>query len=177
MIKLTIFIRMAQITLKGAYIHTYGDLPALGTIAPDFLLTGTDLTDFGLKRFSGKKLIINIFPSLDTSVCAASVRKFNEKAATLPDTVVLCVSKDLPFAHNRFCVAEGIKNVVSASVLRNDRFGKDYGVLITDGPMAGLLSRAVIVIDKSGKIVYTELVPEIAQEPNYEAALEACRNA
>lgn len=168
---------MAQITLKGSYIHTYGDLPAKGTKAPDFLLTGTDLTDFSLGKFAGKKILLNIFPSLDTSVCATSVRKFNEQAASLPKTVVVCVSKDLPFAHSRFCVAEGIKNVVSASVLRNDRFGKDYGVLITDGPMAGLLARAIVVIDEAGKVIYTQLVPEIAQEPDYEPALNACRTA
>lgn len=168
---------MAQITLKESYIHTYGDLPAKGTKAPDFLLTGTDLTDFSLGKFAGKKILLNIFPSLDTSVCATSVRKFNEQAASLPKTVVVCVSKDLPFAHSRFCVAEGIKNVVSASVLRNDRFGKDYGVLITDGPMAGLLARAIVVIDEAGKVIYTQLVPEIAQEPDYEPALNACRTA
>lgn len=164
---------MAQITFKGSLLNTYGTLPVPGSKAPEFLLTGTDLSDFSLQKFLGKKILLNIFPSLDTSVCATSVRKFNEQAASLHNTVVLCVSKDLPFAHNRFCTTEGLKNVVSASVLRNDNFGRDYGVLMMDGPLAGLLSRAVVVIDEKGTIVYSQQVPEIAQEPDYEATLNA----
>lgn len=162
---------MASITLKGNPIHTHSELPKTGSQAPDFNLTRSDLTDMNLKDFAGQRVILNIFPSLDTSVCATSVRKFNQEAAGLTNTVILGVSKDLPFAHKRFCTAEGIDKVVSASVLRNDAFGKDYGVLITDGPMAGLMSRAVVVIDEKGKILYTEQVQEITQEPDYQKAL------
>lgn len=162
---------MAKITLQGNPFNTCGPLPATGSKAPDFLLTKTDLSDVRLSDFSGKKLVLNIFPSLDTAVCATSVRKFNAAAEKEANTVVLCVSKDLPFAHNRFCVAEGLKNVVSASQLRNDAFGLDYGVQITDGPLAGLLSRAVVVLDEQGVVIYTEQVPEIVQEPDYDAAL------
>lgn len=164
---------MAKITFKGAPVNTTGNLPASGNQAPDFKLTKTDLTDVSLKEFSGKKIILNIFPSLDTSVCAASVRKFNAEAAKLPDTVVLTISKDLPFAHSRFCSVEGLTNVVPLSEFRDDNFSRNYGVKITDGPLAGVFSRAVVVIDKNGKVVYTEQVPEIAQEPNYESAIEA----
>ena len=164
---------MSTITLKGNTIHTAGELPTAGTKAPDFTLTRTDLSDVSLKDFAGKRVILNIFPSLDTSVCATSVRKFNKEAAALHNTVILGISKDLPFAHNRFCSAEGIDKVVSASVLRNDSFGKDYGVQIADGPMAGLLSRAVVVLDEKGTVLYTEQVPEITQEPDYQKALDA----
>ena len=163
---------MAQITLRGNPIHTAGDLPAVGTAAPDFKLTGGNLADVTANDFAGKTLILNIFPSLDTAVCAASVRAFNQRAAGREDTAVLNVSADLPFAQSRFCGAEGIENVTSASTFRSD-FGDAYGVRITDGPMAGLLSRAVVVVGPDGKVVYTEQVPEIAQEPDYEAALSS----
>ncbi len=166
---------MATIALKGTPIHTIGFLPLAGKPAPDFLLTKTDLSDISLAAFKGKKIVLNIFPSLDTSVCATSVRKFNAEAEKHPDTAVLCVSKDLPFAHARFCVAEGLTNVVSASELRNGNFGKDYGVLITDGPLAGLLSRSVVVVDKSGLVIYSEQVPDIVQEPDYGAALASLK--
>ena len=166
---------MAKITLKGNSIQTAGNLPAIGSQAPDFKLTKTDLSDATLKDFAGKKVILNIFPSLDTSVCAASVRKFNSEAEKLPNTVVLCVSRDLPFAHSRFCTTEGLKNVISLSELRDDSFSKAYGVKIVDGPLAGVLSRAVVVLDTTGKIVYAEQVPEITQEPDYAAALKAVK--
>jgi len=166
---------MATITIKGNAIHTNGNLPGTGIKAPDFLLTRNDLSDFSLSDYAGKKIVLNIFPSLDTAVCATSVRKFNAAAEKIENTVVLCISKDLPFAHARFCAAEGLTNVVSASELRNDSFGKTYGVLITDGPLAGLFSRAVVVIDENGIIIYTEQVPEITEEPNYEAALNALK--
>ena len=162
---------MAKITLKGNSINTAGNLPSIGSMAPDFNLTKTDLSNVSLKDFSGKKIVLNIFPSLDTSVCAASVRKFNAEAEKLPNVTVLCISKDLPFAHNRFCTTEGLKNVVSLSELRDDSFSKAYGVKITDGPLAGLLSRAVVVVDTDGKIIYYEQVPEITQEPDYEGVL------
>ena len=163
---------MANITLKGNSIHTFSDLPGKGMPAPDFLLTRADLSDFTMHDYAGKTIVLNIFPSLDTAVCAMSVRKFNAAAGKAMNTVVVCVSKDLPFAHGRFCTTEGLSDVVAGSVLRNDDFGKDYGVLITDGPLAGLLSRAVVIIDPNGRVVYTEQVPEIAQEPDYEAALK-----
>lgn len=165
---------MTSITLKGNAIHTVGTLPKVGTDAKDFSLTAVDLSDKSLKEFKGKYVILNIFPSVNTGVCAASVRKFNEDAANLPNTTVLCVSKDLPFAQAQFCGAEGIKNVVMLSDFRSD-FGKDYGVEIADSPMKGLLSRAVVVINPEGKIVYEEQVPEIAQEPDYKAALSAIK--
>jgi thiol peroxidase len=154
---------MAQITLRGNPINTVGDLPAVGSPAPGFSLTGTDLGTVGDDKFRGKPLLLNIFPSIDTPVCAASVRTFNERAAA-SGGAVLCVSKDLPFAQQRFCGAEGIENVTSASAFR-DGFGDDYGVTITDGPMAGLLARAVVVVGADGNVTYTELVPEIGQEP------------
>ncbi len=166
---------MAQITLKGNPINTIGNLPEIGSKAPDFTLTKTDLSDVGLKDFAGKRVVLNIFPSLDTGVCAASVRRFNADAEKLENTVVLCASLDLPFAHARFCTTEGLENVVSLSALRTRSFGKNYGVMITDGPMAGLFSRAVVILDESGKVVYTEQVPEIVQEPNYQAALASLK--
>ncbi len=162
---------MAQITLRGTPINTVGDLPAVGSPAPAFSLTGSDLGTVSKDQFSGKSLVLNIFPSIDTPVCATSVRKFNEQASARGLTVV-CVSKDLPFALSRFCAAEGIENVSSASAFR-DSFGEDYGLTIVDGPMAGLLARAVVVVGADGKVAYTELVPEIAQEPDYDAALAA----
>jgi thioredoxin-dependent peroxiredoxin len=166
---------MATIALKGNSIHTIGTLPAPGTIVPDFLLTKTDLSDISLSGLKGKRILFNIFPSLDTAVCATSVRKFNAEAEKHPDTVVLCVSKDLPFAHARFCTTEGLANVVPVSALRNASFGNDFGVLIIDGPLAGLLSRAVVVVDKEGKVIYSEQVPDIVEEPNYDAALASLK--
>ena len=166
---------MAEITLKGNKINTVGDLPAVGTAAPDFRLTKTDLSDVSLKDFAGKKVVLNIFPSVDTPVCATSVRKFNEAAAKIDGAVVLCVSVDLPFAHGRFCGAEGIEGVVSVSELRDRAFGEKYGVRIVDGPLEGVLARAVVVLDEGGKVTHTQLVPEIAEEPDYDAALAAVR--
>lgn len=162
---------VAQITLRGNPINTVGELPAVGSPAPGFSLTGTDLGTVSDEQFRGKAFVLNIFPSVDTPVCATSVRTFNERAAASGLTV-LCVSKDLPFAQNRFCGAEGIENVTTASAFR-DGFGEDYGVTITDGPMAGLLARAVVVVGANGDVVYSELVPEIAQEPDYDAAIAA----
>jgi thiol peroxidase len=163
--------RMAQITLRGNSINTIGDLPAVGSPAPGFALTGTDLGVVSSEQFGDKPVLLNIFPSVDTPVCATSVRIFNERAAG-SGASVLCVSNDLPFAQKRFCGAEGIESVTTASAFR-DSFGADYGVTITDGPMAGLLARAVVVIGADGNVAYAELVPEIAQEPNYDAALAA----
>jgi len=164
---------MAEITLGGNPIHTLGELPAVGTKAPDFSLTANDLSVKRLTDFSGKKVILNIFPSLDTSTCATSVRTFNEEASSLNNTVVICVSRDLPFAQSRFCGAEGLKNVITLSDFANGSFGKDYALEITDGPMAYLHSRAIVVIDENGTISYTEQVGEIADEPNYEAAISS----
>jgi thiol peroxidase len=166
---------MATVNLGGNPISTSGDLPAVGTKAPDFTLTGGDLADVSLSKYAGKKVILNVFPSLDTPVCAASVRKFNEAAANLPNTVVLAISRDLPFAQKRFCGAEGIENVVTLSAMKDTDFGKNYGVLITSGPLAGLFARSVVVLDQAGKVVYRELVPEIKEEPKYDAALAAVR--
>lgn len=163
---------MAQVTFKGSPVQTIGDLPAVGSDAPGFTLVKQDLSEVSLSDFSGKKLVLNIFPSIDTPVCALSVKAFNQSAASLENTAVLCVSVDLPFAQARFCGAEGIENVTTASAFRAN-FGDHYGVTIKDGPLAGLFARAVVVIDESGKVIYTELVPEIAQEPDYEAALAA----
>lgn len=166
---------MATLSLNGNPIHTIGVLPAVGTVVPAFLLTKTDLSDISLSALTGKKIVFNIFPSLDTAVCATSVRKFNAEADKHPNTVILCISKDLPFAHARFCAAEGLTNVIPASELRNDQFGKNFGVLITDGPLAGLFSRAIVVTDENGKVIYNEQVPDIVQEPNYEAALASLK--
>ena len=162
---------MAQITLRGNPISTVGELPAVGSAAPAFTLTGTDMGAVGSEQFRGKPLLLNIFPSVDTPVCAMSVRTFNERAAAT-GVAVLCVSNDLPFAQKRFCGAEGIDDVTTASAFR-DSFGQDYGITIADGPMAGLLGRAVVVIGADGNVAYAELVPEIATEPNYDAALAA----
>jgi len=164
---------MAEITLQGNSIHTYGDLPTVGSQAPDFVLTRTDLADVSLKDFAGQRVVLNIFPSIDTPVCAASVRKFNAEVDKLDNTVVLCASLDLPFAHERFCGAEGLESVVPVTELRKRGFGEDYGVRIVDGPLAGIFSRAVVILDGGGKVIYTEQVPEIAQEPDYDAALKA----
>lgn len=162
---------MASITLKGNPVSTVGELPETGSSAPAFSALKTDLSECTLTDFAGKKVVMNIFPSIDTGVCAASTHRFNKEAGSLENTVVLCVSVDLPFALGRFCGAEGLDNVVPVSVFRNPEFGSGYGVTIADGALAGLLSRAVVVLDESGKVVYTEQVPEITQEPNYAAAL------
>ncbi|HRJ53808.1 MAG TPA: thiol peroxidase [Candidatus Thiothrix moscowensis] len=163
---------MATITLQGNPFETVGNLPAVGSDAPAFTLVKTDLSEVGMGDFAGRTVVLNIYPSVDTGICAASTRRFNEVASSNPDVAVLCVSADLPFAHSRFCGAEGLENVVSLSTFRSADFGKDYGVTIANGPLAGLMSRAVVVI-KDGKVAYTEQVPEIVQEPNYDAALAA----
>ena len=164
---------MATVTLQGDPIHTSGDLPAVGNQAPEFRLVTTDLKDVNLADYGGKKKLLNIVPSLDTPVCAVSTKRFNEAAKDRPDLVVLVISADLPFASERFCSAEGIENVISLSMMRSRNFAKDYGVLIEDGPLAGITARAVVVLDENDRVVYTELVPEIGQEPDYEAALAA----
>lgn len=166
---------MAKITLKGNPVTTSGELPKIGSQAPAFTLVKTDLSTQSMKDLAGKRVVLNIFPSIDTPTCAASVRKFNQEASRLPDTVVLCISKDLPFAQKRFCGAEGIDKVHTLSDFRGSTFGKDYGVTIQDGPLAGLFARAVVVVDKTGKVLQTELVSEIANEPNYAQALAALR--
>lgn len=164
---------MATITLEGNEIQTVGELPAVGSEAPAFTLTNTKLGDASLSDFAGKNVILNIFPSIDTGVCAESTRRFNAAAASLDNTTVLCVSADLPFALSRFCGAEDLMNVITLSTFRSPAFGDDYGVRITDGPIAGLMSRAVVVIGEDGKVIYTEQVPEITQEPDYDAALNS----
>jgi thiol peroxidase len=158
---------MANITLGGNPITTIGTLPAVGSKALDFELVKTDLSSVKLNDFAGKKIILNIFPSIDTGTCAASVRKFNAMANELENTVILCVSRDLPFAQKRFCGAEGLENVHPVSDFKIGKFGDDYGLTITSGPLSGLHSRAVVVIDENGNITYTEQIPEIADEPNY----------
>jgi thiol peroxidase len=164
---------MATVTLKGNPIETSGELPAIGSEMPFFCLMKTDLSEAGPADFEGKRLVLNIFPSLDTAVCAASVRRFNQDAAALDNTVVLCISADLPFAHKRFCEVEGLNNVIPLSTFRSAEFGTDYGVQLTTGPLKGLLARAVVIVDNEHKVVYRELVPEIVQEPDYAAALKA----
>ncbi len=166
---------MAKITLKGNEIHTNSTLPKVGKEAPDFRGVQRDLSELSLSDLRGKNVVINIFPSLDTSVCGASVRRFNKEAASLPNTVVLAVSKDLPFAHDRFCTTEGIDRVITLSVFRNTCLENNYGVLMMDGPLKGLLARGVVVVNGAGKVIYQELVPEITMEPNYEAALDVIR--
>lgn len=161
---------MATVTFQGTPIQTCGELPNTGSLAPEFSAVKQDLSEASLKDYAGKKLVLNIFPSIDTGVCATSVRQFNEKAGGLENAAVLCVSMDLPFAQARFCGAEGIENVDTASAFRSS-FGEHYGVTLTEGPLAGLFARAIVVIDEAGKVIYTELVPEIAQEPDYAAAL------
>ena len=163
--------KMADITLKGNPINTIGNLPEVGSKALEFSLKTVALATNSLSDFIGKNVILNIFPSVDTGTCATSVREFNKQAAQLENTVVLCISKDLPFAQARFCGAEGIENVVMLSDFANGSFGKDYGLEITNGPLANLHSRAVIVLDTNGKVIHTEQVPDIVDEPNYEAAL------
>lgn len=166
---------MATITLKGNPIHTSGELPRPGSKAPDFRLTRGDLSDVSLKDFAGKRKLLNIVPSLDTGVCAASARRFNLEASKVPGAVLLTVSRDLPFAQKRFCEAEGIDGVVMLSELRDAKFGQDYGAHIIDGPLASLLSRAVVVLDAEDRVVYVEQVPEIGQEPAYDKAIAALR--
>ena len=162
---------MAQVTLKGNPFHTSGELPKVGAAAPAYTLVRTDLSEVTGKDLAGQRVVLNIFPSVDTPTCAASVRKFNARANEKPNTTVLCISADLPFAQKRFCGAEGLDNVVPASVFRAPEFGQGYGVTLLDGPLKGLLARAVVVIDADGKVIHTELVPEIAEEPDYNAAL------
>ncbi len=164
---------MATVTLKGNPVHTNGDLPKPGSIAPDFKLTAADLSNRSLKDFAGKRKVLNVFPSIDTPTCALSVRQFNQRAAALNNTAVLCISADLPFAQKRFCGAEGIHNVVTLSMMHDRHFGLDYGLLLQDGPLASLTARAVLVLDETNKVLHTELVSEIAHEPNYDAALKA----
>lgn len=166
---------MATITLKGNKITTYGDLPAVGSAAPDFHLVDKDLADKRLADYKGKKKLLNIVPSLDTPVCATSTKKFNDVAKSRNDVVMLIISADLPFAMSRFCSAENTDKVVTLSMMRSKNFAKDYGVLIQDGPLAGITARAVVVLDENDKIVYTELVPEIVQEPDYDKAIAALK--
>lgn len=162
---------MATIALEGNEIHTVGELPALGTPAPAFTLTTGELAEVSLADYAGKKIVMNIFPSIDTGVCAKSTRRFNAVTNDHKDAIVLCISADLPFAASRFCGAENLDDVVTLSTFRNPAFGDDYGVKISDGPIAGLMSRAIVIIDESGKVIYTEQVPEITQEPDYDTAL------
>lgn len=164
---------MANITLQGNPIHTSGELPKTGARAPDFKLVNKDLKDVSLADFKGKKKLLNIVPSLDTSVCALSTKKFNEHAKAHQDTVILVISADLPFAQNRFCGNEHLDNVVTLSLMRGQQFARDYGVLVKDGPLAGVTARAVVVLDANDKVVYGEMVPEIAHEPDYDKALKA----
>lgn len=167
---------MSTVTFKGDLkVNTNGSLPVVGAVAPEFTLVKNDLSEVSLADLKGKNVVLNIFPSVDTGVCAASVRKFNKEAANLPNTVVLAISADLPFAAGRFCGAEGIENVITASVFRSPAFAEKYGVLMQDGPLKGLLVRSVVVVDADGKVKYTELVPEITSEPNYEAAISALK--
>lgn len=168
---------MADITLKGETVHIIGNLPEEGVEAPDFLLVSTNLSDVRLSDFKGKQVIMNIFPSVETVPCAESVRRFNEMADALDNTQILCISRDLPFAHARFNTAEGIDNVVSLSEMRNNDFGKDYGIRIVNGPFEGLLSRSVLVLDENHRVIYRQVVTKIEEEPDYEAAITAVENA
>lgn len=166
---------MASVTLGGNIVHTNGELPEVGTKAKDFTLVKNDLGTASLADFSGSKVILNIFPSVDTGTCAASVRQFNQLASDMDNTKVLCISRDLPFAQTRFCGAEGLENVVNLSDFQTGEFGKEYGLLIQDGPLKGLLSRAVVVLDENGEVIHSELVPEIKDEPDYDAALASLK--
>lgn len=163
---------MAQVTLQGKPVNTSGTLPKIGEKAPDFLLTKTDLSDVSLQDYAGKRIVLNVFPSIDTSVCATSVRRFNSEIDKLANAVCLCASRDLPFAHSRFCGSEGLDKVIAVSELRNSDLGDNYGLRIIDGPLAGLLARAVVVIDEKGMVLHSQLVPEISEEPDYEAAMK-----
>lgn len=166
---------METTLFKGTPVHTYGRLPIVGSPAPRFTLTQSDLTELRSETLTGRRIVLNIFPSLDTAVCATSVRKFNQLAASFDNTTVVAVSKDLPFAQSRFCTTEGIENLIAASAFRSPEFAKEYGVEMVDGPLASLLARAVIVIDEAGQIIHAELVPEITHEPDYEAAVNALK--
>jgi len=166
---------MATITLKGNPFETAGSLPAIGSKAPDFRLVSAELQDVSLATWAGKRKILTINPSLDTPVCATAARTFNRRAAALPNTVVLVVTADLPFAQKRFCTAEGLDHVVPLSMMRSRAFAKDYGVLIQDGPLAGITARAIVVLDEADHVVHAQLVPEIAHEPDYDAALASLR--
>jgi thioredoxin-dependent peroxiredoxin len=166
---------MTQVTFKGNPLKVAGSLPKAGSTAPDFKLVKADLAPLTLSEFKGRKVILNIFPSLDTPVCATSVRRFNVEATKLTNTVVLCISRDLPFAQKRFCAAEGLDNVIPGSEFRDSNFSNAYGVRIADGPLEGLFSRAIVVIDEKGIVAYTEQVSEIAQEPDYDKALAAAK--
>ena len=163
---------METTAFKGTPVHTCGHLPHTGSQAPRFTLTRGDLTELRSEELKGRRIVLNIFPSLDTAVCATSVRKFNQLAASLDNTTVVAVSKDLPFAQSRFCTTEGIENLIAASAFRSPEFAREYGIEMVNGPLAGLLARAVVIIDETGRIVYTELVPEITREPDYEAAIK-----
>ena len=164
---------MARVSSRGDIVETSGELPTVGGAAPSFALRKADLSPATLADYAGVRLVLSIFPSIDTPTCAKSVRQFNERAAAMPNTKVLCISADLPFALGRFCGAEGIENVETASVYRSPEFGRDYGVYMAEGRLGGLLARAIVVIDENGKVIHTELVPEIAQEPDYDAAVAA----
>lgn len=166
---------MAIITLNGSALHTVGNLPNVGAQAPDFIVTKPDLSEISLKNCQGKKILLNIFPSLDTPTCASAMRQFNDIAAKFSQVMFLCISADLPFAQKRFCTTENLQNVYPASVFRHPKFGQDYGVTITDGPVAGLLSRAIVLLDTQSKVLYTEQVKELSNEPNYSAMLDALK--
>lgn len=166
---------METTAFKGTPVHICGQMPHVGSIAPRFTLTRGNLTELRSEELKGRRIVLNIFPSLDTAVCATSVRRFNQLAASLDNTTVVAVSKDLPFAQSRFCTTEGIENLIAVSAFRSPEFSKAYGVEMVDGPLASLLARAVVVIDETGRVIYTELVPEITHEPNYEAALRSLK--
>lgn len=168
---------MATVYFNGTPVEVYGELPVVGAIAPEFHLTSNSLTDISRADFPGKRLVLNIFPSLDTDVCAASVRRFNQEASKLDNVAVICVSEDLPFAMGRFCTINGLENVVPASAFRSPEFPKDYGVMMVDGPLKGLLARAVVVLDEDARVIYRELVEEITHEPDYEAAVSVLKKA
>ena len=167
---------METICVKGMAVKTYGNVPVAGEKAPQFKLVDKDLNEISEKSFAGKRIVLNVFPSLDTPVCAASVRRFNKEASMFKNTAVVCVSMDLPFAISRFCTAEGIDGVVAASAFRSPDFGKDYGLTMVDGPLAGLLARAVFIIDENGNIIYSDLVEEITHEPDYDGAIYVLKN-
>jgi thioredoxin-dependent peroxiredoxin len=164
---------MAKVTLKGNPIQTNGELPSVGTAAPDFTLVDSDLKDRKLSEFKGKRILLLTVPSLDTSVCSLETKKFNDKIKSHPELLLIVASADLPFAQKRFCASEGVSNAITLSMMRSKDFATKYGVLIQDGPLAGVCARSILVIDEAGKIIYTELVPEITQEPNYDKAFEA----
>lgn len=166
---------MSTVYFNSTPVDVYGQLPVVGSIAPDFHLTSNSLSDINRSDFPGKRVVLNIFPSLDTDVCAASVRRFNQEVTKLDDVAVVCVSMDLPFAMSRFCTINGIENVIAASAFRSPEFAKEYGVMMVDGPLKGLLARAVVVLDENGRVIYTELVEEITHEPDYDAAIDVLK--